>query len=143
MKKAIHWFSPVAAPTLILLSFLCLMASIAGCRHLDPAGVYQGDAVLYHAELATPTAYELLHTFVSWEKQNRVALAKRPAIRKHADYVRANAKQWFNTANALHDACKANPTQVNKDALTTALGVLEVALIEANGYMLKAATQPK
>lgn len=127
--------------SLIPVLFLLTMGTISGCRHLDPAGVYQGDQVMYNAELITPTAYDLLHTFVSWEQQNRALITKWPEITRYADFVRLHRKEWFATANRLHDAYKIDPSQVNRDALAAALAVLQSALIEANGYMLRGATQ--
>lgn len=126
-----------------ILALILLGAGFAqlGCRHLAPEGVYHGDSVLYHAELSTRTSYDLLHVFVQWELDNRAALAKWPEITKAADHIRLNAKQWFATANNLHDAYAADPSQDNRDKLQTALAVLQTALLEANGYMLQAATR--
>lgn len=116
-------------------------SAVTGCRHLDANGVYKGDTALYQSELATTTSYDLLDAFVKWEAANRAALAKWPEIKKSADTIRADAKQWFSTANALHDAYAANPTDENRAALQKAINVIRAALVEANGYMLKTATQ--
>jgi len=112
---------------------------LGGCAALDPAGVYHGDQILHKSELVTTTSYEVIHTYVSWEKENRVALAKYPEIKQSADVMRRNARQWFTTANALHDAYAANPTPENGAALNTALAVLQTALNEAVKYMTQAA----
>lgn len=143
MRKALEWFRPVAAPTLFLVSFLAIMGCLFGCRHLDPAGVYQGNQLLYQSEIAIPTSHAILQTYVQWELEYRTTLAKWPEIRKSADTIRRNGRQWETTANNLHDAYATDPSATNRDALSTALGVLRSAITEANGYMLRAATQPK
>lgn len=127
-----------ALSLLLLLPLLCF----SGCGTLDKSGVYQGDAVLYQAELATTTAYEVIHTYVSWEHENRAQLAHLPNIRKSADAMRRGAPAWFKTAHALHDAYKTDPSGPNKAALQSILSLLRAALVEAAGYMSTAATLP-
>jgi len=122
----------------ILLPSAFILGGV-GCAPLDPAGVYRGDQLLHKSELVTTTSYEVIHTYVTWEKDNRPALAAYPEIKQSADVMRANARQWFATANALHDAYAANPTSDNGAALTTALAVLQTALNEAVKYMSQAA----
>ena len=124
---------------LLLLGALCLLAT-SGCQHaLAPTGVYQGDAALYQSELAITTSYEVIHTFVTWEHDNRAALAKWPEIKRAADTMRAGAKQWVTSAHALHDAYRTDPSAPNKAALTKALDLLRTALTQAAGYMAQAA----
>lgn len=127
-------------PFYFLISALCFFSS--GCAPLDPAGVYHGDQVLHKAELTITTSYDVIHTYVTWEKENRAALAAYPEIKTSAEVMRAGAKQWFATANALHDAYAASPTPENRDALATALAVLQTALDEAVKYMAQAAAAP-
>lgn len=117
---------------------LCLLSSalwFAGCGTLDPAGPYKGDEVLYKADMTITTAYDALHGFVSWEYQNRAALASKPEIKKAADNVRVNARQWIDSAIALREAYAANPTNENRDALQKTLGIIRAALNEAVKYM--------
>ena len=121
-----------------LLSVFLMFNS--GCAPLAPGGVYAGDQILHKSELITTTSYDVIHTYVTWEKENRAALANYPEIKQSADVMRRNAKQWFATANALHDAYAANPTPENGAALTTALAVLQTALNEAVKYMAVAAS---
>lgn len=120
----------------VLFVALALLAS--GCRSLDPDGVYQGDNVAYNAELTIVTSKSLIDLFVSWEKENREPLRQWPAIKQYADFVRANAKDWFATANAAYDTYRANPTNENADKVKAALAVLKTALKEATRYMAKA-----
>jgi hypothetical protein len=125
---------------LLLPALLAILCCFTACRQLDPAGVYQSDQPLYNAHLTIVTSYDVIHTFVTWEAQNRAALAKYPQITQAADAMRKNSKQWFTTAEALADAYKADPSQQNKDALTTALNVLQAALSQAAAHMSTAAT---
>ena len=120
-------------PLMAMLAF-CLLV---GCGSLDKTGVYQGDKFLYDSELAITTSYDVIHAYVTWEKNNRAALVKYPEITKSADVMRLKAKQWFATANALHDAYKADPSAANKTAFQTILDELRAAITEATGYMLK------
>ncbi len=124
----------------IALNFALLVAlllSLQGCGTLDPAGVYKGDAVLYHSELGITTSYELIHTFVEWEMDNRTILSKWPEIKKAADDMRKNAPRWKATADAMHDAYEAYPSDTNKQALEKALAILKTAMTEATKYMAK------
>lgn len=124
----------------LLLCAAVLTGFGSGCRDLEKGGVYSEDKVLYNAELSVVTAYELLHAFVTWEKDNRQALAAQPEIRKAADNIRAHSKEWFDSAHRLRDAYAANPTDENRNNLTAALGIIRAALTEASGYMVKTAT---
>lgn len=126
---------------LVLALIPVLVLGLTACKPLDPAGVYHGDQVLHSSELTITTSYEVIHAYVTWEKDNRAALARWPEIKQSADAMRKNAKQWFATANALHDAYAANPTPENRDALNTAIAVLRAALNEAAGYMAQAANR--
>lgn len=127
------------ANALIILGALSLLLCHSGCGTLDQTGVYAGDEILYESEVVIPTSYELIHTFVTWEKDNRAVLAKWPEIKRSADAMRAGAKQWIASANALHDAYKLDPTPPNGAALQRALAVLRTALNEAARYMAQAA----
>ncbi len=127
------------ALTAIMAALLFIGGALTGCRSLDPAGVYQSDQVLYNAHLSITTSYDVIHTFVTWEYQNRAVLAKFPKVRETADAFRKNSKQWFTTAEAMADAYKADPSQQNKDALTTALNILNAALNQAALQMSTAA----
>lgn len=111
---------------------------LGGCKSLDPAGVYAGDQLLYKAEVVIPTSYELIHTFVTWERNNRELLTNNPGIKEAADKMRAQSPKWFATAHALRDAYKGDPTPENADALQKILNILRVALAEAQAYMIEA-----
>lgn len=117
---------------------LCVFA-LSSCATLDKSGVYAGDDVLYQTELTTTTSYELIHSYVTWEKANRATLAKWPEIKQSADAMRQGAPQWFATAYALRDAYAADPTDANRAALERSLNVLRTALNEAVKYMAQTA----
>ncbi len=108
---------------------------IAGCRGLDPAGVYKGDQVLYNADKTITESYKVFQAFVTWDYQNRAALATIPAIHASAEAVRTNARNWLNSAVALREAYKSDPSQVNSDKLVSAISVLQTALAQATTYM--------
>lgn len=122
----------------IPILFITLALLATGCRSLDPDGPYQGDEVAYNTELTIVTSKNLIDLFVSWEKDNREPLRQWPQIKQYADFVRANAKDWFATANAAYDTYKANPTAENADKVKTALAVLKTALKEATRYIAEA-----
>lgn len=117
---------------LLLLAPLVLL----GCRSLDPNGIYAGDKILYTAERTTRGAYDTLNAFVSWELENRAALADRPEITQAADAIRRNARQWIDDAIAMRDAYAANPRlEQNRSNLERALVTLRQALATAQKYL--------
>lgn len=125
---------------LLLLGALSLGLMTSGCRSLAPGGAYQGDQVLYQAETTIVTSYEIVDTFLKWERTNQKLLAKWPDIHRAADRLRADYPQWYRTANALRDAYAANPDPATRDKLQTALALLRTALTEATGYMAQTTT---
>lgn len=131
---------------LALCGLLLITAAIpvlqTGCGTLNPSGVYAGDKALYDADLTLATSYELLHSFVSFEYDNRAALAGTPEVKQYADKIRAGAQQWFASAIALRDAYKTNPGDATKTALQQSIDVLREATVQATKY-LAAANPPK
>ena len=119
-----------------LLTLAISLVFTQGCRKLAPGGVYNEDQVLYNADVTLLESYDLLHTFVKWEYDNRGAFNSIPGIKKAADAIRRDAPGWFASAQRLRDAYKADPSQQNKDALTTALKVIRQAMSEASAYMI-------
>jgi hypothetical protein len=116
---------------------LILILSFVGCANLAPDGVYKQDKVLYQADQAITASFTGLHAFVKWEKDNRVYLKQWPEVKVAADKVRANARRWRDSAVALRNAYKNDPSAVNKKYLDAALDVLSQALLEATQYMAK------
>lgn len=119
-----------------LFLLLACAGFMAGCGTLAPEGVYQGDKALYDADLTIATAYDVLHTFVSWEKNNRALLTDFPAVTDYANTVRGGAKRWISSAIAVRDAYAANPTPEGRTALDKALAVLREAVRQASVYMV-------
>ncbi len=118
-----------------LLFALLAVTLLAGCGTLAPNGPYGGDRALYDADLTITTSYDAFHNFVTWEYQNRQALAQWPEIKLAADHVRRNGRQWITSATALRDAYAANPSSGTRDALNTSVSVIRAALMEATRYM--------
>ena len=120
-----------------ILSAFVLFAFCAGptgCNAtLDPAGVYQGDKVLYGAEKTITTAYKSFDSFLKWEETYRAALPVE--VSRAADVIRLNAKKWIDSAIALREVYAANPTAENRKKLDVALSLIDAALSEANRYM--------
>jgi len=124
--------------TLIIFALLVIgLAAFgpSGCGHLDPAGAYAGDKVLYDYDQTTVTSYDVLHTFVTWEYQNRQLLSDTPEIRSFADSVRKNAPRYFASAVALRDAYQANPSPGAKSALQASLDVIRQLVREATRHL--------
>ena len=140
MKKTLKEYAIIIA-VWIAISGIALLGS--GCHALSPTGVYKSDQVIYTVELMQPTAHEIIGTFLRWEMNNAPVLKRWPEIHKSAEKMRNNAAAWFQTVNNLHDAYKLNPSKENKDKLSQALAVIQAALLEANGYMIARAVQPK
>lgn len=126
--------------TFVLGLFVVIFAP--GCSTLAPEGPYAGDEILYSADQTIVTSYDLLHTFVKWEYENRAALASKPEIKRAADHVRANAQQWIASAIALREAYAISPSVENRRSLQGALGVLRAALTETVRYMAASQAPP-
>jgi hypothetical protein len=120
---------------LLFASLLVPLPLLMGCGTLDKSGIYQGDTVLYNAELATTEGKDMLHTFVKWEYDNRAFLRQWPQIKEAADDVRLHAKSWVASAIALRNAYVANPTQDTRSALEASVIVIRAALNQATVYM--------
>jgi hypothetical protein len=119
--------------TKFIIPFIAML--LVGCGTLAPEGPYAGDKTLYAADEAISLSYEVIHSFVLWEFQNREALKSQPEIKQKADQLRQNAPGWFATSMALRDAYADNPTDGTRDALQRTLGVLRAATLEATKYL--------
>jgi len=118
------------------------LITLIGCAALDPAGPYEGDQVLYQADGAITSSYEILHAFVQWEHDRRPALAGAPEITAYADHVRAHSREWIASALALRDAYALDPSGGAQD-LQRALAILREAARQAAQYLLAATgTEP-
>jgi hypothetical protein len=118
--------------SLILLAFAAVFFGCQGT--LDKSGPYAGDQILYNADQTIATAYDVLDTFVHWEKTNQKAVPA--SVHEAAENVRRNAPTWFKSATNLRKAYIADPTPENRLKLSNAVGILRAALTEATGYMI-------
>jgi hypothetical protein len=127
---------PAALPLLVIGALLAF--GVTGCRSLAPGGPYEGDKVVFQAETTITTSYELVDTFLAWEKENRTTLAKWPEIRQAADAMRVAYPGYHKSAIALLEAYKSNPG--GDDAqLQRVLALLRTALLQAANHMANAA----
>jgi hypothetical protein len=117
------------------LPLLALLVLLAGCAKLDPSGPYHGDRVLYNADNAIVTANAVFVSFMKWEYDNRETLAKWPEIRKTADRVRANNRDWLETAIKARNNYKVIRNTTTENALTDAVKVLTDTIIDAQKYL--------
>jgi hypothetical protein len=130
---------------LTTLALVSLAIGTSGCNKttLDPAGVYQGDKILYTAEKTITTSYQTFDSFLKWETAYRQLLPVE--VSRAADVIRLNAKKWIESASTLRDTYVAQPTGPNRDKLNETLNLIESALLEASKYMtdFKAVAPPK
>lgn len=122
---------------LFLIPIILLGLAFSGCAKLAKDGPYHGDQVLFEADRAITATFDVLKSFVKWEHENRSLLAGTPEIKRAADKVRLNAKRWRDSAIALRDAYRSDPTAENKQYLEAALDILQTAAVEASAYMTK------
>lgn len=124
---------------ILRLQCVLLLVGLVGCGTLDKSGPYGGDKVLYDADQTITTSAALFHAFVTWEYENRAALAKYPEIKQYADKVRMGAPAWTSTAIKYRDAYLASGAPGDKDALVLALSVLKTTVKEIATYTAKGA----
>lgn len=123
----------------VVAAVLALVVLVAvGCRSLAPGGVYDGDKLLYESEVTIVTSYNLVDAYLKWEADNEVLLRKWPEIHQSAQKLRTEFPQWYNSANALHDAYEATRDVETGKKLATTVALLRAALNEAALYMVRA-----
>jgi len=112
---------------------------LCGCKtRLAEPSPYAGDESLYLADQAIVAAADALDQFTRWEYEHRQALAPWPEIRRTADYIRANARSWIESAMAIRSAYAAAPTDQNRAALQRALRTINEAVSQALVQMTRA-----
>lgn len=117
---------------------LLLCAGCSGCKTtLEEGGAHEGDAILFRAEQAIVETKDAMGTFLKWEHDNAVVLAKWPEIKKYADVVRVDGRVWLESAMALRDTYKANPTEENRTKLQTSLALLRTMLVEIATHLAR------
>lgn len=124
---------------MLLLAGVLALASLGmtGCKSkLEEGGAYNGNRLLYSADQTIVSSYSVFDAFVKFEYANRDALDDKPEVKRAADYIRANSKNWVTSAIALRDAYALQPDASHASALKSALAVLETELGEASRYLI-------
>lgn len=125
---------------LSLILFVLLSFSISGCKSI---GIGQ-DPIVVNAERTLSIALTTFDVFLKYEYDNRAALEQiSPDIKKFADVIRRNGKNWIETANNLKIAYKHNRTEQAKVSLITALALVQSALNESQKYISNPQLQPQ
>lgn len=117
--------------TIMMLPLLLM----CGCKALAPDGAYGGDQMLYSADLTISTSYDVVHTFVLWELQNRAALRGTPQVKEAADNMRLNYPTYHRAAMSARNVYANAKTKTNANALAITLDVLREAVRQANQWL--------
>jgi hypothetical protein len=131
-----------------LYSILALTLILAGCGtlRLTPDGAYgRIDAArpavtsgltlgqqLVKIDQDIAGARSLIEAFLTWEKANRAGL--KPEIVKFAAQLRVSGKASLQSAVKLRDAFEGDPNANNRNAIDTALNVIDALLLEVAKY---------
>lgn len=119
--------------------FLFQVFLITGCASIDK----DADPVVVHAERTTAYALDIMDAFLKFEYDNRERLQDvSKDIKKYADVIRKNGKQWLTTARELTMAYKQNRTADKKFELMTAISVLQAAVSESQKYIAMGSSNP-
>lgn len=91
------------------------------------------------AEQTTQVAADTFNAFVTYERQvNPLPVsdeAKQSAIHQYAQLVRKNAANWLQSARALTEAYRLNPTKENESDLNQIMAVIAAAQAQSNLYL--------
>ena len=121
---------------ILTLTLACLAPlTFVGCGTLNPAGVYQGDKVLYDADILISTSYDTVHAFVTWEFNNRSALSSMPEIKNTADALRIQYPIAHKAALNARSAYLSSKSAPNATMLSQALAVLRQCMSTASAYL--------
>lgn len=125
---------------MVALAGAGLTGGLTGCATLAPAGAYNGDKVLYVADQTDVAAYKVLHAFVTFEYENRAALAAHPEIKAAADDIRTHAPDWFaryDRARELYVKARSPETLA---AFNAAVAQLKAGVTKATDFLFSAQT---
>lgn len=137
--------------TKLALCFILLMplsmvvtVGVGGCSVFQGAPIASdADPVVVHAERTANFALDTFDSFLLWEYQNRAVL-RDDNIKKAADQIRQNGKQWITDLRDTTKTYKTVRSKENADKLDYALAVVNKSLEIARRYLLiKTATQPQ
>jgi hypothetical protein len=91
------------------------------------------------SEQATQLTADVFNAFVTAERQLNPlpvsAAVKATPLHQYAEVIRRNGVNWLQTAEALTDAYRLNPTSANETALQQALAVVAAALAQSQIYL--------
>ncbi|AWI10323.1 hypothetical protein [Ereboglobus luteus] len=111
-------------------------STLPGCKTtLEEGGPYKGDTLLYRAELASVTSYELMNTFVKWEHDNRNLLSTHPEIKVAADRVRTEYPKVKAGLDAAIEVYRQLPNDENKAKLSDIIKVVQTEVAKVSKYM--------
>ena len=128
MRTILQFITPV-----ILAGFIG-----TGCAtKMAPEGVYNSDSVLYNADLAITTSYDVIQTFVIWEYSHRDILLQYPEIKSTADKIRREAPGIINSAMSIRDQYAKEPNVDNRLALGNILTLLRKTAFEATRQLIE------
>lgn len=114
------------------LSLLTIIALLfASCAVIQPGN----DPVLVNAERTTAAAYTTFDSFLALERsQDALVKVTAPEVHKFANNLRANGKNWLQTARAETEAYRSHRTAANKADLNTIIAILQTALSQITVY---------
>lgn len=120
---------------------LALLLGACGALNIAPDGPYgrvaveQGETVarnLIGIDRTITGTRSLIETFLQWELANRATLDT--GVKRFADNLRDEAPKALQSATALRDAYRLNPTKQNRSQAEAALDVLDKLLLELAKY---------
>lgn len=121
--------------TRLLLLLVLILSLNSGCKTVLPGN----DPVVVRAQQTEQIAFTTFDTYVHIEDKYRATLWNASHdFKMVADKIRTDAPAWFKSFDAVLDAYKANRSQQNKANLAAGLATLEQAVIEAQGYLVRA-----
>lgn len=118
----------------LLLAILAI--GLTGCGTLAPQGAYNGDKILYVADQTEVAAYTAVHAFVSFEYDNRAALAAHPEIKATADHVRMAAPKLFGDYDTARGLYLAEHSPDSQAGLAAAIAPLQALVTQSASFLL-------
>jgi hypothetical protein len=123
-----------------IVSLLSLALLFAGCAGIVTEPIYNGDAVLVHAEQSVTAAHTTLHEFLQFVGSNPKLATKYPELAVAAKTIAHGEPQWKASFDHIRAAYIANATQPNHTALDEAVAVFVSAAAEASAYLVQYST---
>lgn len=115
-----------------LCAVLLVLLAPLGCKTtLETPGAYNGDPILYDADLTITTAFAVVDSTLKWEKDNRALLSSVPEIKEACDQLRQRGPGIFKAALRSRDTYAEATTPENANELDIALTMLRALATEA------------